>query len=145
MVHLINDVQHLLKNIRGGCFRYDVLLGDEIVEEKQLRTRRVRLKKYIRMIFDYDAGNVVKLHPGLSLKMFAGDHFDKMDVGLAKKIFCGQTVAALEGLLVLKVFTVEEADEARACAVFVRLVADWHDVAASRYQYNSLSRQDARK
>lgn len=139
-IRTVNDPQHLLKNIRSGAFRYDILLGEEIVTKHGLKSNRVKVLQYLSKVHDFDEGKVYKLHPGLSKNILMPSHYGKMRVGPAKKVFSRTSAAAVMVLVENGTITEEHAAEATSTAWFILKVAEWFEVMSSRVTYAALQR-----
>jgi len=99
-VHMIHDVQHLLKNIRNGTLMYTFHLPSNIVTAANLKSTKVDLYTYLRRIVEFDEDKPQKFCPKLKQRMLdmQNSHFNKMRVVFAQKIFDDDVAAALDVL-----------------------------------------------
>lgn len=87
-VHMLYDIQHLLKNIRTGCLNFQLRLPPSVTEVYNLTCPLVDVPGYVNRILDWDDQNDLKYLPQISRCMvdMRNSHFDTMRVDYAQKV-----------------------------------------------------------
>lgn len=140
VLYFLADTPHLLKNLRAGLCKNDIVIPNDIVEREQLPGNTITIK-HLQDLIDFQKDKIFKLAPQLKQSDIDPAHFDKMDVGSALHVFSKATADALHDL----VFKYGYDPQLLVTSWFIDKVHRWFQLMTSRERSRALSYHDKTK
>ncbi|XP_064469958.1 uncharacterized protein LOC135384699 [Ornithodoros turicata] len=140
-IRVLADVPHIAKNMCGHLVNNQrIVLHPDDVHENNLQGCIISLDP-LKKLVDFQDGSVFKLAPNLRKEVIEPNHFDKMKVSNAMKIFSHATAVAL-------CYMVDKhgwPQQVLTTAWFIEQVNHWFDLMCSRHPVMALSNHNIDK
>ncbi|CAG5096767.1 Similar to T: Transposable element P transposase (Drosophila melanogaster), partial [Cotesia congregata] len=138
LLHWTSDVPHVLKRIWSQLLKTKFILSGPIVQANNLPSSEVDIAHVRQLVESQSLGGPV-LVTGVTAAILDPSQFDKMHVGLAKKILSEEMGRAL----MFSAQTGYLPQEAMTTSWFILLCSQWYDLMVCRHKSHSLGSDES--